>query len=302
MVSNRETYCTEIAWQHGIPLIGSATRGDVWFLLEYPGRWEAKAFEQSQLPEAVKSMFSAIDLGGMRVRKLLIRHTRTQERNGFQFFIARTNPLKPRMYQYQLEDYQDLMNMDLISLASGQLDDPDHLREEPIFLVCTNGRRDRCCSVYGTDVYRAMEAEVGDMVWQSSHIGGHNQAPIALFLPQGVNYGRMTPSEARRLVTAFGKGEIVLQHYRGRVGYDSHVQAAEHFWREQTGVLDLPGMQVEEVVELGDGRWAVTIHALDGSKRVCVHIMRLESDYKVPITCSGKKKNHIYTFQRLNDL
>lgn len=300
MKTNPKTYCTDIAWQRGVPLIGTATRGDIWFLIEYPGRWEAKAFEQSKIPAAVKSQLMAISQQVQQVRILLIRQPQSQQRAGIKFFVAQTGPLTPRLYGYDLKDYQEISGLDLVPLAAGEAGDSAHLREDPIFLVCTNGRRDQCCAVYGPEVYHAIAKEEGDAVWQSSHIGGHNQAPITLFFPHGVNYGHTTPSEARRLVRVYRKNEVVLHHYRGRVGYETHIQAAEHFWREQTGILGLPGMQVDSDVETGLNRWAVTISAMDGSRTTCIHLSRRESDYKIPITCSGKKESTISTFHRVD--
>ncbi len=49
MVDSKKFFCTDLAWEYGIPLVGTATRGDIWFLLEYTGRWGAKAFEESSI-------------------------------------------------------------------------------------------------------------------------------------------------------------------------------------------------------------------------------------------------------------
>jgi hypothetical protein len=144
-----------------------------------------------------------------------------------------------------------------------------------------------------------MADEAGDAVWQSSHIGGHNQSPITLFFPHGVNYGHTSPSEARRLVRAYQNQTIVLHNYRGRVCFENHVQAAEHFWREQTGVLDLPGMRVDTVSEIGVDQWIVSISDTDGGNTEHIHLERRVSDYQIPITCSGEKIRPIATFHRI---
>lgn len=292
--------CTDIAWEYGLPLVGTATRSDIWFLIEYPGRWEPRAFEQSEIPAEVKTHIQAAVEQGSRVRTLLIRQDGSRERASIQFFIGLTHPLAPRLYQYHLEDYHHILDVDLASFAAGEPGDPAHLRAEPLYLVCTNGRRDRCCAVYGPEIYQHLTEEAGQAVWQSSHIGGHNQAPISLFFPHGINYAHTTPSEARRLVRAYRRNEVVLHHLRGRVGLDPHIQAAEHFWREQTGVLVLPGMRVEAVSAAGPDTWAVTISAVDGDKSICIRLQRRESDFKIPITCSQAKESPIISFHRLD--
>jgi hypothetical protein len=298
MPQKDDFYCTDLAWKYGVSLIGTATRGDTWFLIEYPGRWEAKAFERSSIPSEVKARIAAIAPPGRTLRTLLIRQPGSHQ-PGFRFFVGQIDPLAPRLYEYHLLQYEDLLSLDLASLAAGEAGDQAHLRVAPLCLVCTNGRRDRCCALYGPEVYQALAAVDGEAVWQSSHIGGHNQAPISLFLPHGVNYGHTTPTEASRLLRAYKEKQLVLHHYRGRVCYPSHVQAAAHFWRAQTGVLDLPGLQVEAVEETGTDRWMVTIQAVVGGQRKQIHLESRESDLVIPVSCSGSKEIRVRSYHRV---
>jgi len=291
--------CTDIAWKHGVPLMGTATRGDIWFLIEYPSRWEAKAFESSEISNAVKTHIEAAKGERYKVRTLLIRKPERKDQRGIQFFIGITSPQNPRLYSCKLENYDEILDIDILSLVSSQSGDSAFLRPEPLYLVCTNGRRDKCCSIYGPEVYQVISNEAGDAAWQSSHIGGHNQAPIMMFFPHGVNYGHATPSEAVRLVRAYRNGSIVLHHYRGRVCYESHVQAAEHFWREQTGIVDLPGLKVESSAEINNNEWIVSLSSMSGNK-IDIHLKRHQSDFEIPITCSKSKVSPIFTYSRLN--
>jgi hypothetical protein len=293
-------FCSDLAWEYGIPLLGTATRGDIWFLLEYTGRWGAKAFDESTLPLEVKDHLNAASHPGVEVRTLLIKQTQSQHRQGCRFFIGQTYPLEPRLYEYHLEDYFDLLRIDLASLVAGQPGDSACLRTEPLYLVCTNGKRDQCCSIYGPETYQAMTEEAGDAVWQSSHIGGHNQAPISLFFPHGVNYGHTTPSEARRLVQAYQQGKIGLHHYRGRVCFEQPVQAAEHFWREQTGILDIPGVKVKSITETSECVWEVAISGIGGENAIQMQVQRRVSDYVIPITCTKKKTAPVASFHRID--
>lgn len=299
MSSTEKFFCTDLAWEHGVPLIGTATRGDIWFLLEYNGRWGAKAFDESNLPQDIRDHLNKARHPNVEVRTLLIRQDRSRQHEGLRFYVGQTHPIAPRLYEYQLQDYADILNIDLSSLVAGQSGNPAHLRTEPLYLVCTNGKRDQCCSIYGPETYDEMTEEAGDAVWQSSHIGGHNQSPITLFFPHGVNYAHTTPSEIRRLMQAYQNGKVVLHHYRGRVGFDPPVQASEHFWREQTGNLDLHGVQIESVTELANNEWKVTLLDTDGGNRETIHLKQRFSDYNIPITCSKKKNSPIISFHRI---
>ena len=298
MPSSGKFFCTDLAWVYGIPFVGTATRGDIWLLLEYTDRWGAKAFEESALSQDVKDHINAAQHPGVEVRTLLIKQDQPRHRDSYRFFVGQTRPWESRLYEYQLQSYTDLLNIDLSTLVAGEAGDPAQLRTEPLYLVCTNGKRDQCCSIYGPETYQAMTEEAGEAVWQSSHIGGHNQSPITLFFPHGVNYGHTTPSEIRRLIRAYQVGEIVLHHYRGRVCFEPPVQAAEHFWREQSGVLSLPGVKIESDAEIEGNIWEITISGSGGENTAHMQIQRRVSDYEIPITCSKKKTAPVSSFHR----
>ena len=90
--------------------------------------------------------------------------------------------------------------------------------------------------------------------------------------------------------TEYQQGRVGLDFYRGRVGYDNPVQAAEHFWREQTGILDLPGMEVVSVEQLDEHEWQIGVQGgRMESDRKSFHILREVSEIEIPMTCSGKK-------------
>ena len=229
------------------------------------------------------------------------KHDRLKTHPGIHLFVGQTFPTEPRLYEYQLDDYADIQKLDFSWLSTGEEGSLKHLREEPLFLVCSNGRRDKCCARYGPAIYQELVEEAGDSVWQSSHIGGHNQTPIMLFFPHGVNYARTTPAEARSLVREYQHGRLVLNHYRGRVGIEPHVQAAEHFWRKSTGVLDLPGMRVESFSQVSEDQWDVKIVGTIGDSSKPIQVERRKTDFSIPITCSKKKQSLIVSYHQVNN-
>jgi hypothetical protein len=77
------------------------------------------------------------------------------------------------------------------------------------------------------------------------------------------------------------------------------MQAAEHFWREQSGILSLPGMQIESVEVIRENEWQISICSTEGCKRVQMKIQRQVSDYEIPITCSKKKTAPVCSFHRI---
>jgi hypothetical protein len=299
MPASENFFCSALAREHNVPLVGTATRGDVWFLLEYTGRWGAKALEEGSLPAPVRQQLAKETYPAVEARPLLIRQEGSPARSGLRFFVGQTHLQTPRLYEYHLEGYTDLLDIDLAAYAAGEPGDPAHLRAEPLYLVCTNGRRDQCCARYGPEIYRAMVNADEEATWQSAHIGGHNKAPVNLFFPHGVHYGQATPEQIGELMRAYREGRVVLSRYRGRVCYAAPAQAAEHFWREQTGVLDLPGMSVENVETLNENEWRVTVRGLESGASETIHVQRRLSDFTIPVSCTGEKLRPVETFVRV---
>jgi hypothetical protein len=215
------------------------------------------------------------------------------------FFIVQADPQFPRQYEFHLNAIEELLDLDLpalvADLAAGRPGPQAYQRTEPLYLVCTNGLRDRCCARFGPQLYQALKEQAASAVWQSSHIGGHNKAPVLLFFPHGLNYGRVSPEEALSLVGAYQRHQVDLQALRGRVCYDAPVQAAEHFWRLRYADLSLPGPQFGPAVPDGEDRWQVAVQQ-DGQLLETIRIERQISAQQIPITCAGNKLASIETY------
>lgn len=128
-------------------------------------------------------------------------------------------------------------------------------------LVCTHGRRDRCCGSWGTDLWQRLSATpLGDGIglWRTSHTGGHRYAPTMVVLPEGTAWGFLDAETARRIVQRHGPVTDVLHTYRGCAGLGSPpLQALERAVLGKVGwsLLDTP----RTGVDLGAGRLALTV-------------------------------------------
>ena len=299
MSDGGQFFCSDVAREHGVPLIGSATEGGLWFMVEYTGRYENKAFQESTIPGEVKAYLKGVQIPGARTRTQLIYQDGSRGRGKLHFFVGITDPQNPRLYEFHLQQYTDILDLDLPNLVAEMPADHDQLRDDPLFLTCTNGKRDLCCARYGPKIYQALAEEVGDSAWQSSHIGGHNKAPNNLFFPHGVNYGRATPEEILHLAGEYEHGRVVLTNYRGRVCFAPHVQAAEHFWRQETGVLALPGMRVISVEDAGENEWQIGIQDADGESHDEIRVQRRESEFEIRNSCLKDATSPMITYHRV---
>lgn len=228
-------YCSAISAQAQEPLPGTASQVQVWLLLEVNQPWGRKALFESSLPEPVKRrLMQWQKLEGATV--LFIRHSRTQPDTTIRFFAAVGKEQNAALYRYTLESYEDLLALDLAAeIENTQF--TGELVNEPLFLTCTNGKRDRCCAREGLPVYQALERLVGEQVWQSSHMGGHRFAPVISVLPQGLVYGRLRMGSLPEFVRTVQQGMVDIEHLRGRACYPPAVQAAEIELRKATGNL-----------------------------------------------------------------
>jgi hypothetical protein len=83
----------------------------------------------------------------------------------------------------------------------------------PRVIVCTNGRRDRCCAERGRALLDSLPGDVLDHVWECTHLGGHRFAPVALVVPSGAVLGRVSPES---VIDIIRHDRLDLDTLRGR--------------------------------------------------------------------------------------
>lgn len=286
--SESPEFCTAAAQAAGEPIYGTAADATtVWLILEYPYAWGNKALNESALPQPVKDRLNewTATIPGARVQLIkqqpagtaapdVVHDLPEQE---ITFFVGISDE-QSSLYRFSLANYAELLTLNVPALVESirseaenslQTGDEaarpyaDHVHREPLYLVCTNGRRDRCCAKWGLPYYYAMREVAGDAAWQTTHTGGHRFAATMICFPQGIFYGWLTPDDAGPLVAAHQRGEIYrLDRYRGRAAYPRAVQAAECYLREETGESSIDAWQLRHAETPAPGRWTVTFAPL----------------------------------------
>lgn len=282
-------YCSTHSLQAGEPLFATATPTTVYLLLEYAGPWGAKAFEESSLADEVKQTLNAYVRNTPLAKLLLIRRPRQAAEAGLRFFVAVAGEAHSKLYAFHLEDYRDLLAIDIVSILSGA---PQFVSQDiSLILVCTNGRRDLCCSRFGVPVYKALAAASrSEQVWESSHVGGHRFAPNVVCLPDGLLYGRVTPEDSLAILEAQRAGQVHLPNLRGRTCYPEPAQAAEHYLRQHTGQLALDAFYLQETTEIRPGNWLVQF-STPGKERLHKLRITLQAvDVEIYESCQFDKK------------
>ncbi len=229
--SERVFRCAAAAPVDPEPMAGSAPADTEWLLVEQPGPWGRQAVAESRLPEPVRAHLAGLD--GVRVQ--LIRRHGGASGPGVRVFSAMLGE-RPVVRTAVLADPAEL------------LDGPDAIAWEPhdgpLWLVCTNGRRDLCCAELGRPVTAALAARWPEATWETSHLGGHRFSGTLLALPAGVVLGRLDPASAVEACAALEAGRLPAGLARGRAGRPGVAQVAELHLRGELGLDGLDDVRV----------------------------------------------------------
>jgi len=280
------TFCREL----GEPLPGTAVVAAGWVVVEQPGPWGAKAPTQSHLDPSFGGAFDDA-CKKVDVRFGLIRspgrHPDAIERS-HQVYVASTRPGRTWLLGGRVGDPVELDVLDLDAVSRGDqaavISSLPALApvDEPVVLVCTNGKRDECCALLGRPLVSELAKHAPGRVWEANHLGGHRFAPTATILPAGTMHGHLTVDTAVAALEAAGRGETVLTGLRGRSTWTKHGQAAEIAVRRLTGEVAL-----DALIVAGEDPESVTVWHRDG-RSWTVPVTSAPADPPRPESC-GKE-------------
>ncbi|GAA2776093.1 sucrase ferredoxin [Saccharopolyspora taberi] len=262
--------CAALAERHREPLPGTAAVARSWLCLEQRGPWGHNALVQSHLdPDLGRALDRAAAAAGVRVQLIRRpgRHADEPSAGPRRVYLAHTGPDASWLRTADITDPADLLGLDFDGVGRGEHGGWGRPASGPVLLVCTNGRRDRCCALLGRELITDLGGRHGEAVWETTHTGGHRFAPAAVLLPSGYTYGRLRGHTADAALSAAAAGKLVLEHCRGRSTWSHAGQVAELAVREHVGeylvnALRVTGEDGDRVrVEHQDGRaWDVTVH------------------------------------------
>ncbi len=287
-------FCADLSRETGEPMIGTAPAAETWFLLEYGGPWSAKATEDNDLPPATQAWLAGALALADKGRLQFIKRNRTSPAAGITFFLALAREVQPVFYEFHLDSYADLQSLDLAGLLAGDAG-RQYLRSEPLYLVCTNGRRDRCCARLGLSLSLALDEQVGDAAWQTTHLGGHRFAPTLVTFPDGFCYGRLEATDLPPLVRAQEAGQLYLDRLRGRSCYEGLIQAADAFLRHETGQLSPEAYHLLGVQPTADN---VSVVSFSEPATAAIHRLTIQiAAVTRPVSCSPAKNKSLPHFE-----
>ena len=282
MAPSSRPLCADTSRQAGESLGATASRIDHWLLVEYPGRWTRDVLGGSALPVGAKEHLREQLATLSHARLLFIRRPDRRHATERAVYAVRSGASASAAYRVPIASSGDLSSVDVTAVFAGAGEKVEH----PLLVVCTHGKRDRCCSLYGRPLYDALQRDVPpEWVWQSTHVGGDRFAGNLVCLPEGLYFGRVGPAEAREVVTEYLDGRIELEHYRGRSCHSFPQQAAERLVREHTGQRDIGAVRFVSLRREDAHAWTVRFAA--AADELVVRVVR-EEGAPAFLTCDAE--------------
>ena len=260
--ADRDARCAVLTRASDEPVAGTAPLAPRWVCLEHRGSWPQ---DITRHPDPAVAEFArraaAVDL-----RLLLIRrHGRRLADAPAQVVLA--DSASGTATTRTVTGPDELAELPLPGPGQPL---PGTPLADPLLLVCTHGRRDRCCALDGRALTAALAAADEPGVWECSHLGGHRFAPTALVLPTGYLYGNLDLASAIAARKAAGAGEVATERCRGRSTWSPAGQVAELAVRAATGVRDADALVVHPdegdtvlVTARTGGSWLVEVERVE---------------------------------------
>ena len=162
--------CATVSRDLDEPIAGTAATARTWLLLEQPGPWGAQALTMSHLDPALgRALEKAAEGTGVRIA--LIRRPGRHADFGppavRQVYAAHTTPGNTWLHSATTRDPEQLLDLDFAAFGKGAPQTFETVLQgrphtgDPLALVCTNGKRDRCCAEIGTEREPSRAAESG---------------------------------------------------------------------------------------------------------------------------------------------
>ena len=203
------------------PMAGTAPVAPRWACLEHRGAWPRDITRHTD--PAIVGFAARAAAAGFRLQ-LIRRPGRRSDDARMRLYLTDTTPPGAHTTLVTVAGPADLLDLPLPPLGERL---PGQLVDDPLLLVCTHGRRDRCCALDGRALVKSL-IEAGEPdVWECSHLGGHRFAPTALVLPTGYLYGRLDVATAVNARKAAELGEVETALCRGRSAFSAAGQVAD---------------------------------------------------------------------------
>jgi hypothetical protein len=296
--------CAEWTLAQGLDPVGTAGDYAGYLLVDWPLPWPRDVGEI----EALAALRPALDAAGCRLQALVAPGD-AAGRRVIHYHRHPDGPFRGFTRREVLVPASEVVDAAAELLETRPSSAPEETGDqveatEHVVIVCTHGRRDRCCGAMGTDLALGLLADPrqlgpGTRVARTSHTGGHRYAPTAVVFPEGTAWAFADPALLATVVGRQGPVADVLPHYRGCAGVGGPtLQVIERAVLGEVGwaLFDLP----RRGEDLGDGRVRLHVEGLDGPGRVATWEATVAPGRTLPMPdCGGPVAEAVATAREL---
>jgi hypothetical protein len=287
-------YCSKMSRNVREKPYGTASIGNVWVLVEYSSAWGPKVLEDSDLAPMVKRYLSRTIRNIPQARLLFIKQERAA-RDFLTLFIVTSGEQAPSIVEFHLQNLKEILNIDVAAVVAGDMAGGAIVRE-PLFLICTHGRRDKCCAKFGYALFKSLRNELGENLWQSSHVGGDRFAANLICFPHGLFYGHVTDDAGKFIAREYEQGRMVVDNYRGRACYAHVAQSAEFFIRHESDLRGLDDLRYLSRERTSENSWRVEFYAPQEHATHVACITGRPSEFETYLTCHSTERQVVIQY------
>lgn len=274
-------FCADTSRKNEESILGTASPVHYWLMIECPGTWKGNALKESELPVSVKDFLLGLYSLNLNLRIQLIQNDST-DRSHPKIFWANGDPQFSQLWELQLNQYEDLIHIDFVSLVKNGVTKNFQEITTPQFFICTNGQHDPCCAKYGLALFQASKNN-HNMLWQTNHLGGDRFAANVLCLPYGIYYRRVDQAALFAMIQAHETKQLYLPTFAGRAYYSREIQTAEYFIRKDTGELAIDALQL--ITSTGNEDHAMIEFCDHNNTHHYVEVIKEESMIQAALSC-----------------
>ena len=168
---------------------------------------------------------------------------------------------------------------------------------DPFFVICTNGKKDKCCAKFGFPVFKFFESFNADVnVWECTHVGGDRFAANVVAMPFGIYYGHVAVEDVGHIMVRTLLRKIYKNRFRGLSRRSFYEQAIECHLREYLQNYDID-FEIHTRLLLHEGdHYSVDVTTSNNGHYVMA-LERVKIEYPHYLTCKSDKHENLAKFK-----
>lgn len=310
----KELFCKDLGFVSQENPLGTATYATHYIVMEVDPPWEKSVEDSRSIPPLLPALLQKSKQRGISYRFQGIMPDDEYSQLGMRRIAIFTSS-EHEISQFKKEEFlvpEEEIGRFLPHLINDSSENFDSFRQTQKtrdILVCTHGRKDRCCGKFGYPLYQYMRENFSQnevRIWRTSHTGGHRFAPTLIDFPEGRFWSHINEDLVSVLINKETHIENLSRHHRGLGSLPAIGQIIEgelfmqQGWRWcglirsiKVGVND--GTNIEGVVDVLDPQ-------TQAQERYSVTLKR-HKDRLIPAGCGDIWEKipqyHIVTIKRL---